>query len=86
MEDVINGFFLLNEFHSTLFVHQHHGTVRQDKRRLENIAVTADISKLNNIANRLRLIYHGRADISAEMDREGRTAVTLRVPQEERTR
>ena len=41
---------------------------------------------LNNIANRLRLIYHGRADISAETDREGRTAVTLRVPQEERTR
>ena len=36
---------------------------------------------LGNIAGRLRLIYHGEADISCVSDPEGRTLVILRVPQ-----
>ena len=38
---------------------------------------------LSNIANRLRLIYHGRAAMAAESDEAGRTVIRMRIPREE---
>ena len=57
-----------------------------DRERIDaalNARPTGSHVGLSNIANRLRLIYHGRAAMEAETDGAGRTVIRMRIPREE---
>ncbi len=55
----------------------------EDRRRMDEAlrtGVSGNHVGLGNIAGRLRLIYHGQAEITAGEDGQGRTAVHMRIP------
>lgn len=63
------------------------GITPEDRRRIDAALRGESLGGthigLSNICTRLHLIYGGRADISVEPDADGKTRVTLDIPQED---